>query len=379
MLLSQNDIQAAKSVDIHKILNHFNWEVKGYLTRCPRDSHYDKTPSASCNSNNTVHCYVCRETYDSIALFRHLSQKVYGVDVPFREAVSEILLLDGLKPTTSSTGAIQPHKKQSGANGDIFNRVLYNCRPLQGYELNYLHSRGIFVYDSYVFQGKVYTVKSIEDALQTENTPQKIQELEKIKDQGTFYQGIAPILKANRIEIKHNYWQGVNSIIYLISYDYDSDEQLQSQAHFMADTSRKMMVGKSLDAEHKKMALGNTDFCFITEGMKQKGDIYICEGMEDAITYIMNGQKSISLNSTANVNSLIEFLEHNHARFKGNRLIISLDHDDTGREATQKLIDFFEDYNNRHPNHKYQYDVCIYPEEYHDINDYWKAKVFQTK
>ena len=68
-----------------------------------------------------------------------------------------------------------------------------------------------------------------------------------------------------------------------------------------------------------------------------------------------------------------------HSRFKGNRLIISLDHDDTGREATQKLIDFFEDYNNRHPNHKYQYDVCVFPEEYHDINDYWKAKVFQIK
>ena len=39
-------------------------------------------------------------------------------------------------------------------------------------------------------------------------------------------------------------------------------------------------------------------------------------------------------------------------------------------------MDFFEDYNRRNPMHPYRYDVVNFPEEFHDINDYWVSKVF---
>lgn len=232
------------------------------------------------------------------------------------------------------------------------------------------------LYDSYVHRGKIYTKQSIDKELQAATDKQRIEELEQIKQEGKFFKGIAPILKANRIQIKHNYWQGVNSIVYMVSYDCSVDEELQENSHFLVDTERNMAIKKSMDAAHQKQALGESDFCFLTEGMDDiKGDIYICEGMEDSLSYTMNGEKSISLNSIANVKSLIEHLEHHHSRYKKNKLVISLDHDEAGEKATQKLVDFFEAYNQQHQNHQYQYGICQYSQQFHDINDYWVSKI----
>ena len=379
MLLNENVIQAAKSVDMFKILEHFDWETDGYKTRCPEPDHEDRNPSAVINSNNTIHCFSCGKTMDAITVYQNLSEKVCGVSVGFRRTVAELLHLDDMVLTIPTTANSRQYKKQNSGDADLYERVLNNSKPLSGYELNYLHSRGIMLYDSYVYQNKVHTVMSIDKALDTETDPQKIQELNEIKGKGTFYKGIAPILKANRIQVKHNYYNGTNSIIYFVDYDYDDDEDLQDYAKFMKDTSRKMMVGKSLDIAHNKMAYGNLDFCFITECFTTRVkccDIYITEGFEDSLVYAMNHLRSISLNSTSNVKSLIDFLEHHHNRFKTQRFLISLDHDDGGRKATQELVDFFEDYNRRNPMHPYRYDVVNFPEQFHDINDYWVSKVF---
>lgn len=383
-MIEDDVIKAAKAVDINKVLNEFNWhtDITGTFILCPNPFHDDHNPSVSINHmENTCRCFTCRQgegiTFDTINMYQSLSEKVHGKSVPFPQAVKEVLALDGmmLNQVTQNIG-INQGKKQN-TNKSAFDTVIRNSKPLTGYELNYLHSRGIMLYDAYVHMGKVYTKQSIDKELQSATDKQRIEELEQIKQEGEFFKGIAPILKANRIQIKHNYWQGVNSIIYLVSYEYDEDEDLQANSHFLVDTERNMAIKKSLDATHQKQALGESDFCFITEGMDIKGDIYICEGMEDGLSYTMNGEKSISLNSIANVKSLIEHLEHHHSRYKKNRFVISLDHDEAGRTATQKLIEFFEDYNGKNPTHPYGYSVCQYPEKFHDINDYWVSKVFK--
>lgn len=381
-MIDENTIQAAKSVDINKVLDKFNWgtDITGTFILCPNPLHDDHNPSVSINRmENTCRCFTCRQgegkTFDTINLYQSLSEKVDGRRITFPQTVKEVLALDGmtLNQTTQNVGINQNRKQNT--NKSAFDTVIKNSKPLTGYELNYLHSRGIMLYDAYVHRGKIYTKQSIDKELQAATDKQRIEELEQIKQEGKFFKGIAPILKANRIQIKHNYWQGVNSIVYLLSYDCSVDEELQENSHFLVDTERNMAIKKSMDAAHQKQALGESDFCFLTEGMVEKGDIYFCEGMEDSLSYTMNGEKSISLNSIANVKSLIEHLENHHSRYKKNKLVISLDHDEAGEKATRRLVNFFETYNQQHPNHPYQYGVCQYPQQFHDINDYWVSKI----
>ncbi len=381
-MIDEITIQAAKSVDINKVLEKFNWgtDITGAFILCPNPLHDDHNPSVSINHmENTCRCFTCRQgegkTFDTINLYQSLCEKVDGRRIPFPQAVKEVLALGGmaLNQTTQNIGMNQ-HKKQN-TNKSAFDTVIANSKPLTGYELNYLHSRGIMLYDAYVYQGKIHTKQSIDKELQFALDKQRIEELEQIKQEGKFFKGIAPILKANRIQIKHNYWQGVNSIVYLVSYDCSEDEDLQTNSHFLVDTERNMAIKKSMDSTHWKQALAENNFCFLTEGMDIKGEIYICEGMEDGLSYVQNQCKAISLNSVTNVKSLIEHLQHHHSRYKKNKLVISLDHDEAGEKATQKLVDFFEAYNQQHPNHPYQYGVCQYPQQFHDINDYWVSKI----
>lgn len=383
-MIDEATIQCAKDVDINKILDNFNWE-RGHdnMMHCPSTQHVDSTPSCSYNAkNNTVRCFGCGKTFDTIGLYQALSEKVDGRVVSFPKAVKEVLALDNQAPLQGNaapqSSTTQYSHCNSSAKGNAYQTILSNSRPLTGYELNYLHERGIMLYDSCVYNGKVYTKQSIDKALQSETDAQKIQELNAIQSNGKFFEGIATILKKNKIQIKHNYWQGVNSIIYLIDYDYDNDYELQQYAGFLIDTERHMAIQKTLDSTHEKKALGTSDFIWLAEGVENKNSkVYICEGMEDALSYVQNGERAVSLNSTSNVNSFMDYIEKHYKIIKKWEFVISFDHDKGGEMAKQKLLDFFQAYNQQHLKYPYKYSVCKYPEDFHDINDYWKDKVFR--
>ena len=382
-MIDEATIQCAKDVDINKILDNFNWE-RGHdnMMHCPSTQHVDSTPSCSYNAkNNTVRCFGCGKTFDTIGLYQALSEKVAGRRVTFPKAVEEVLALDNQAPLQGNaapqSSTTQYSHCNNSAKGNAYQTILSNSRPLTGYELNYLHERGIMLYDSCVYNGKVYTKQSIDKALQSETDAQKIQELNAIQSNGKFFEGIATILKKNKIQIKHNYWQGVNSIIYLIDYDYDNDYELQQYAGFLIDTERHMAIQKTLDSTHEKKALGTSDFIWLAEGVENKNSkVYICEGMEDALSYVQNGERAGSLNSTSNVNSFMDYIEKHYKIIKKWEFVISFDHDKGGEMAKQKLLDFFQAYNQQHPKYPYQYSVCKYPDTCHDINDYWRDKVF---
>ena len=398
-MIDEATIQAAKAVDMNIIFHEFKWDKDRYSKiRCPNPDHNDSTPSCAFSaSRNTCRCFVCRESFDAIDLYRRLSEKVDGRTVPFYKAVEEILELDAVENGSNGSAGITNSSNQingcqsdgskssqpniqagnGSCNSSPYEMVIHNSRPLTGYELNYLHGRGIMLYDSYVYGREVHTAQSIDKALQTETDQNEIDRLNGIKDNGTFYKGISPILKANRIQIRHNFWQGVNSIIYLVDYDADEEEDLFC-ARFFMDTERHMAVQKSLDGNHIKRALGESNFNFITQGFEhgKNKDIYICEGMEDALSYAMNGIRSISLNSIANLKSLIHYLTEEYVPFYNERFIICFDHDAAGEKAAQELKDFFVSYN-QNPSHrcKYSYAVCDYQQQFHDINDYWKSRI----
>lgn len=377
-MIDEATIQSAKNVDINKILDNFSWERcrnNINMMHCPSPEHRDSSPSCSYNKrNNTVHCFGCGKTFDTIGLYQALCEKVDGRRVTFPRAVAEVLILDDMEISSIQSGTASTGSKTSSSN-NIFSSVVNNSRPLTGYELNYLHERGIMLYDSFAYAGKIYTKQSIDKALKSETDAQKIQELNAIQSNGKFFPGIAPILKKNRIQIKHNYWQGVNSIIYLIDYDYDNDYELQQYAGFL-DDERHMAIQKTLDKAHMKKALGTSDFTWLAEGVVNKNHkIYICEGMEDALSYVQNNERAVSLNSISNINSFMDYLDKHYKRMKKWEWVISFDHDAGGEKAKQKLLDFFQAYNQQHPKYPYQYAVCKYPDTFHDINDYWKDKL----
>lgn len=393
-MIDEATIQSAKAVDMNIIFHEFKWDKDRYSKiRCPHPRHPDSIPSCVFSElRNTCRCFACGKSFDTIDLYRCLSEKVNGRTVPFYKAVEEILELgsiaNGKTGNTASSGAsntVQGNNscqnicRQGSSNSSPYEMIIGNSSPLTGYELNYLHSRGIMLYDSFVYGGEAHTRQSIDKALQTETEQNEINRLKEIQNSGTFHKGIAHIMKANRIQIKHNFWQGVNSIIYLIDYDANEEDDLIC-AQFFMDTERHMAVQKSLDGNHTKRALGDSDFNFITRGFeysKNNKDVYICEGMEDALSYTMNGFRSISLNSTANLRSLIQYLTDEYVPHYNEKFVICFDHDEAGRKATQELKNFFEAYN-QNPGHRYKYSyaVCDYSEQFHDINDYWKSRVF---
>lgn len=396
-MIDRETIKAVKAVDMNIIFDEFNWEKDKYgKIRCPHPNHNDITPSCAFSpSRNTCKCFGCGETFDTIDLYQCLCEKVNGRAVPFYRAVEEILKLEDMAKGSSGNAAInnnQVYAYQSGGNRSgqpnvqtsngnnvtPYEMIVGNSRPLTGYELNYLHDRGIMLYDSYVHAGKVYTERSINKALRTETDQNEINRLIEIKNNGILYEGISAVLSLNRIQIRHNYWEGVNSIIYLVDYEADDEDDLCLDQFYM-NTGRHMAVQKSLDGSNTKRALGAIDFNFITKGMEHNSnrDIYICEGMEDAFSCAMNGIKSISLNSIANLKSLIHYLSEEHAPHCNERFVICFDHDDAGKKAAEELKGFFEAYNqNSSSKYKYSYAVCKYPEEFKDINEYWKSRIF---
>lgn len=362
-MLEQAIIDKANSVSIKELVSELNWktDTTGNKIICPNPDHYysDNTPGVVFNpQSNKYRCFRCNKSFDSIGFYRSASE-IQGNSKTFNEAVSD--LLDMIDEDSNVLFDSKKAIKSTNYKGIH----LYKC---MGYELEYLHQRGICLYDSYKYNGKVYT----------ETTLNKMsdKEQEEIRKQGVFYRGIAHVLKKNRVYVKHSFDGVKNYICYEVKYDYDEDEELQERAHSMFEnTDRSFVIAKSLDGQSKKN-YGHIDFNFITDGMPMN-EIYICEGMEDALTYTMNGKASISLNSVGNVNSLMDYFEQCYVPRYNQKIYLSLDNDAAGLNATQKLIDFFVEYNKNHKK-QYRYAKVNISEKFKDINEYWVDKFNQS-
>lgn len=382
-MVTKEMILEAKQVPMLAVLDAFDWKTDstGQFILCPSAEHDDKHPSVAINyGNNTCTCFSCWKNgrgFDTISVYQCLSEKVNGKEVPFPQAVEEILQLD----STAVVGrSHMKYVQNSEEKREKYEKFIQASKQFTKYEISYLNDRGIFLFSSWVYQGKVYSVQNVQDALKMETDPLKIKELMEIQQNGKFYRGILSILKKNKINVRHIFNPGnkVNSIIYYVKYDYDNDEELQGKETFFVGTSRDMAVVKGMDTQHNKITLGNSDFYFITEGLGTSKDVYICEGIEDALTYCLHGKKAISLNSTTNMGSLIDYLEGADNWVRGHRFILNLDNDKGGQKATAELVKWFEEWNSKHPQKQYEYAICNVPQGYKDINDYWVDKVFSN-
>jgi 5S rRNA maturation endonuclease (ribonuclease M5) len=133
------------------------------------------------------------------------------------------------------------------------------------------------------------------------------------------------------------------------------------------------MVSKAIGGQHEKKIYGNGDFIFVTEGVGEEGnnhDIYVCEGIEDALSFTSVGCKAVSLNSLSNLNSFKNHIMDNLAAYSGYRIIMVFDHDLAGERATNDFKQFLQE----------QGIVCYkceFPKNFKDINQYWVSKVFE--
>lgn len=382
-MVEETKIVIAKQVDVNKVamaLGIPRDKNNQNMISCPL--HEDKTPSCSYyGKKNVFKCFSCNHTFDSIELFRSYKASI-GELWGFPETVDAILDIGDIKMASSLYVHKLPHKKEN-EESNLYDLVLGNCRKISGYELEYLKKRGIFVYDTYVYQGNAYDASKLEDTLQNSNVFEELDFCNTVKNEGVFYQGIAPILRANRIEIRHNYYNSINNIIYNIDFSYDDDEELQEKSKYLKNMERHMIIRKSISpGTHIKGNFGTTDFIWIADGMDDSpfitGNVYVCEGIEDALSFVQNGYKVVSLNSVNNIHSFIHYLESNFKPRPKLTFIMAFDHDEAGEKAGKELEKFFQDYNSSHKR-QYQYAFCDYPEHYHDINDYWVSRVYESQ
>lgn len=382
MAVTEDMISSAKEVEIGLILDEFDWEIHKYnYILCPNIDHDDTHPGVYVKSGtNKCRCFVCNKSFDTISMYQALMEKVRGRQVSFPQAVEDILELDGQIINRDWNRKMEPisYQRNSNASLDKYKSCLSRSKRITGYELTYLKKRGIFIYDSIVYEKEVYDVRQLEKELETETDPIKQQELKKIFTEGKRYNGISDILKKNFIQIRH-LWDAEhrnNHILYHIEHEINDME-----IEFLSDYDREMIIQKSIDGGKFKCALGETDFCFITEGLGEDSvrvsKIYLCEGIEDALSFAQNGHKAISLNSVSNLHSLMDFLSWDNRTFRQtHEFIIAFDHDDAGEKATRELIDFFEEdkLTARVP---IKYNVCNFPKEFKDINEYWISRVYE--
>ena len=122
----------------------------------------------------------------------------------------------------------------------------------------------------------------------------------------------------------------------------------------------------------KAQNIGTTCPKFIFTNEREK-DIYICEGIEDALSMVQAGRNAISLNSVANVEMLIEIFE-DAPKLRRYNYIIATDKDKAGEECKKVLIEFFEKYNFKYETFK-PLDIMYQSKGIKDVNDLWKFKL----
>ena len=67
---------------------------------------------------------------DAITVYQNLGEKVCGVNIGFRQVVSELLHLDDMVLTTPTIANNRQYKKQNSGDVDLYERVLNNSRAL---------------------------------------------------------------------------------------------------------------------------------------------------------------------------------------------------------------------------------------------------------
>lgn len=109
----------------------------------------------------------------------------------------------------------------------------------------------------------------------------------------------------------------------------------------------------------------NREYITIEPGANK--NIYLCEGIFDALSIEEMGKKAIALNSTSNVNKFIEYMKQYPTASKYN-YILCFDNDTAGEKATNEMQTALKKLNISHA-------VLEIPKDYKDVNDWYVANL----
>ena len=353
-----NLIQIAKEVDFKKVLNYLGIGItKSGQFCCP--FHGDRTPSAVITDNNKGCCFVCNKvngkhfSFDTIDLI----MEVKGID--FKSAVNLLIELDGRKIDIIPIKAYGIKANESSSL-EVKDMIKY-CRVMRINQVEYLAKRGIYIPNNYDHND----YKNSKDILIKKNI-----EIYHSYYKNNGYKDIKDVLIKNNIAIYHNYYNNCNKIVYHFKHD-------ENNCPYYEDLNEEFLIMKKTDKfddinipKAQNFGTPYPKFIFTNE---RELDVYICEGIEDALSMVQAGRNAVTLNSVKNVDKFIEILEDAPKLAKYN-FIIATDMDNAGIECRDTLIEYFKE-------HGYNYDTfkaleMMYEAKgIHDVNDLWKMKL----
>lgn len=310
-------IDQVKDISLIDILEHFGIEKRNGLWQCPNPLHDDSIPSCKYyESTNTLHCFGCNQTWDSIKLWGDLNHQ--DTTYEFFDICEDLLKFADI---TIKQYYVKKNKQ-------IKEKEVENKQKSVDNYLSFIIS-----YDS------------IKDSIRKHAIN------EYFKKRHINFDKVKQICDKNGIKICHNYYKNVNSII--INDNNKLLLQRQIEDYLKDDDSKS----------HQKFVHGNSDISILSSNSDV---LIICEGIYDAFSLITLYNKDIDVISLNSVNNKEKILNDSRIDLKKYRMIyVCTDNDDAGKNTNRYLIDniYLSNENVK------KWNIKGY-ENYKDINEY---------
>jgi len=298
--------QIKSTLDILDVARTLGLEIKRKQARCFNSSQHknnDEHFSLGFYENNTkFKCFTCGVSGSVIDLY----MGVRGVEL--KEAIKDLAEMAGVgKETTPTRKVVQPEKAVKSAVGGIFEALAGYCNGVSEEALTYLKgdSRGLEP-DTI----KKFRLFSIKDYAKTAEYLKKRYKTEELKATGLLNE------KGNLVFYQHK----------LLVPFYQNEKIVFIQARRL-DSGHPKYINASLP-----VPLFNTD---TLKKLKTGDTVYICEGVFDAIVLEQNGFNAVAVLGVESFK--LEWV----GMFKGLDVVLCLDNDEAGIEATGKLAEAF--------------------------------------
>lgn len=303
------DFNKARNLDVKIIAVDLGIQFNKY-NKCCCIVHNEKTPSMSIY-NNRLKCHVgsCGASLSTIDLYCKIKglSEIQGV----KELLNKYTInyIERIKKTHSP---IKFSTNKPIVNNNNFIEILIN----NSYKINSIDEN-----------------KFIKEYLTKRCIPRTIE-----------------LLRKNNVDIYYNNYKNLETICFYFK-----------ENNFMI---RKGYNKQNGDKIKLNCRTPNVSFFSVSDSK----DIYICEGIEDALSFMHVGRNVISLNSTSNSKLLLKKI-NNWKGIKEYKFIIATDNDNAGIICSNELKDYFIKNNIR-------YDMynCHIKANCNDINELWIKK-----